>query len=185
MKKAFAIFTAYYRRLEGAVGKFISSIGKGQHSTSNIQRSTFNEQSATSVPADVTPAATQDNTLLAPRLSGERNEVRGVEGTQHPTTNIEHPTSNQDGAVRAANSISATGATSPTFENQPQPGSAAVPAASLETRERDARAPRQGNARDESLSDLRSPNSELPNFITRQDLKRELDSLRRLMESRK
>jgi hypothetical protein len=105
MKKALAIFAAYYRRLEEAVGRFMPPVKEeppilnGEHSTFNIQRRTFNEGN----------------------------------------------------------------------------GGASLPA-------------REQRADDNSvpLSALRVPSSALsPNFITRDELKRELDSLRRLIESRK
>jgi hypothetical protein len=177
MKKALAIFVAYYRRLEGTVGKFFASI-KGEHRTLNAERRTSNEESGGgAASAGAVEPVTQDDT----RGSENRGEIKIVDKGQHPTTNIEHPTSNPDDAVPAAQSASMLPAA-------PAPGSAAVSAASLEPRRRDASAPRQPTARDESPA--APPSSAAlakddPRFITRDELKRELASLHRLIESRK
>ncbi len=216
MKKAIAILATYYRRAAAAVGKFIGAIAGGEHRTPNVEHRTPNENLAASVPASVNANEIQDNLPLGPRTSGEKNEERnfssespretatdfsrtssplpsppfhGGEGdgfalsekfSQDSSARTQPPTSNPAEAISRA--------ASPAFELPPHPGSATVPVASLETGERDARAPKQENARGESppRSAFRIPSSAFdPNFITRDELKRELDSLRRLIESRK
>ena len=185
MKKALAIFTTYYHRLECAVGKFIGLV-TGEHRTSNAERRTSNgENAGPSALVDTAKAAIEDNSFLALQFSGEN----GSDRNQHPTTNIEHPTSNQEGAVPNEHTVSATHATHPEFENAPRPGTATVPVASGATGERDARGSRQANARGESPPFSASLSSaalakEDPRLITRDELKRELDSLRRILESK-
>jgi hypothetical protein len=217
MKKALAIFNAYYRRLEGAVGRFIGSL-IGEHRTPNTEHRTSNGESAgRSVSMDSANAAIEDKSLPTPRssedlsrpssderfqrrdggkslsentqpkLESRWNQVKGADKIQHPTSDIEHPTSSQAAVVSVTQPDSAFRTTIATFENR-LPGSAAVPVASLGTGERDAHGPRQANARGEapSPSEFRVSSFELPpDFITRDELKRELDSLRRLIESRK
>lgn len=141
-----------------------------------------------------------------PLHGGERDGVAATSSEEHRTFNIERPTSNEDaksesplvgtsrGDVTARvpadgiESESASAEFTTSFESKsdgkhrttnaelrtPNPGSAASPsartsAASSESRQRDAGAPREPDR----------------NHVTRQELQRELDSLRRLIESRK
>jgi hypothetical protein len=158
-----------------------SSSVSGEHRTSNAQHRTSNQNGETSLrPEAHGNAAAQYDGILSPP-NGERNEVRGfdesqiAESRQSLHQNLNRTSSPRpfpplhggegDGFARASALASGEPRT-------PNPGSAAVPAASLEPRQRDGPGGRQGAPREHD-------------HVTRQELKRELDSLRRLIESRK
>ena len=151
-----------------------SALASEEHRTSNQNGETSSQPEAQDT------GAVQHDGILSPP-NGERNEVRGFNGSQQAGSRATAPpdlnsTSSPrpspplhggegDGFARA----SALASGEPRTQN---PGSAAVPAASLEPRQRDGPGGRQGAPREH-------------NHVTRQELKRELDSLRRLMETRK
>jgi hypothetical protein len=179
-------------RLVGAVARVVS--GVWEHRTSNAELRTSKEDNAAGF------SKLGERNLVHPLLP-EGGEGRGEEANknvdepvghdfevsgahikplstwerigvgaavEHSTTNIQRSTSNEERAahhLRTANTSLATPATG----------------------ERDARSPRQAAPTDPlSHPAFPAPRSTLPSdFVSHQELKRELDSLRRLIESRK
>jgi len=130
-------------------GDGIATTPSGEHRTFNIERPTSNENSG-SEPSEV-GISRSDVTARVPA-----GETGATPASAEFGMSFE---SKSDGKHRTSNAELRT----------PNLGSAAVPAASSESRQRDAGAPREPDR----------------NHVTRQELQRELDSLRRLIESRK
>jgi len=196
MKKALVILTTYFRHLATSSAKFVVSAVKREHRALNENTIAGTDKSE---PQKLIPPplpkgaegrgeqvnidddkfeahdfeASTPHPDLPPAWANRGSRDRAVPSVaaEYPTSNIERSTSDDRGAI---------------------PGSAGVSQARFATGERDARVPRGNmNANSPALSPLRTDaNAALTsasnsNFITRDELKRELNSLRRLIESRK
>ena len=161
---------------------------------SNSEPRALNEEASTySVPANSTNTATENNALLAPRLSGGRNEVRGGSHGEPASTEIAGA-SQFDGPSTPPPSFPFHGGTRDGFA-----ASANFPTGSTITNSSRASAHENSPIDSQSIPANNATNAPAsaaltqgdqhsashPGFITRQELKRELESLRRLMESRK
>lgn len=189
MKKALAIIATFYRRIaQTQVGKFIASFGKAESETANTERRILNEESGSfPLAASVTKTAAEESALFAPNSIG-KNEAAGSDNA-HPTPAVGNSTSNSADAIPSGSSPPLR---SP-FERQP-PNSRNTPMVSKPTAfetplPQNANVARDGASALDDLrnqSELRVPGSAFtPDFITRAELRHELDSLRRLIESRK
>jgi len=162
-----------------------STLGR---STSGIERRILNEKvDASSVPASSTNTAIENNTLLAPHLSAERNEVSG--GSPGELTSPEtatglnsRPTPPPSLPVQGGGfAADATFPTNATVTNSSR-------VSAHENSVINSQSSSAKNAASPPFTDLTKGDPRFAlerGFITRQELKRELDSLRRLIESRK
>jgi len=133
-----------------------SALASEENRTSNPDR--IGERS--SQPEAHGDAATQNATLLSPRLSGERNEERGFYESQIAESRQSlHQNLNNTSSPRPS---------------PPLPGG-----------EGDGLAPARALASGEPRTSNPGSAPTEHNHVTRQELKRELDSLRRLIENRK
>lgn len=183
MKKALAILTTYYRRIaESPLVKFIASFGKGGHRTSSSESRTLNEKATSpSAPLDALNSATEEDGGLAHLVGQNEKSDSGKE---------QYPTSNPNAAISPTPSAVPSRVA---FEQRPaNPGSA--PAVAIPTVFKTHQFQNAGSASSKSStmdeseenSALRVPSSTFaPDIVTRAELRRELDSLRRFIESRK
>jgi hypothetical protein len=119
-------------------------------------------------------AAAQHDGILSPRLSGERNEVRGFYESQ-----IAESRQSLHQNLNSTSSAPLHGGEGDGFAL-----AGALASGEHRTSNAELRTPNPGNtAQLRPFSDAISESDH--NHVTRQELKRELDSLRRLMETRK
>ena len=190
MKKALAIIATFYHRIaETPVVKFIASFGNAESGIANTEGRILNEESGlSSLPASATKTAAEESALLAPNSIG-KNETADGDDT-HSTPALGHSTSNPADAIPFGPSSLPLRSTSERQSTNPRntpivsgPTVFETPRSQNVSRARDG-AVALDDSRDQS--ELRVPGSAFtPDFITRAELRHELDSLRRLIESRK
>ena len=191
MKKVLAILDHCRRVAEGALGRFIAAISKGVDRNPNAdtvgKRRTLTEgDSESSVPTGVVRGSSEDSRTVAQASSHETSEAKnsesslGTASVRGSDPSFIHGTAEKGAGEH--NTFSQLSNPTLSIPTSPQNDTSRI--------QQSIRSDNNALGADESGSRFRAPSiapsaGGNPDFITRHELKRELDLLRRLMESRK